>query len=112
MGKGTGLGLSQVYGFARLAGGTAIVDSVPGRGTAFTLYLPRAGRRATPKATGATACPPSRLSHRVRVLMVEDHPDVAAVTRALLEELGYDVLHADDVAAARLALSREPVDVC
>ena len=111
VGKGTGLGLSQVYGFARKAGGTATVDSVPGRGTTVTLYLPRAGRPATPKATGAAVPSPSRLSHRVRVLMVEDHPDVAAVTRSLLEELGYDVLHAPDVAAARSALAREPVDV-
>ncbi len=111
VGKGTGLGLSQVYGFARQAGGTATVDSVPGRGTTVTLYLPRAGRPATTKATEAAAPSPARLSHRLRVLMLEDHPDVAVVTRELLEELGYDVLHAADVAAARFALSREPVDV-
>jgi hypothetical protein len=111
VGKGTRLGLSQVYGFARQAGGTATVDSVPGRGTTVTLYLPLAGRPATPKAAGAAVPSPSRVSHGVRVLMVEDHSDVAVITRSLLEELGYEVLHAADVAAARFALSREPVDV-
>jgi two-component system NtrC family sensor kinase len=47
----------------------------------------------------------------VRVLLVEDNPAVAEVTRDLLAELGYDVVHAADVAAARAALERESVDV-
>jgi two-component system NtrC family sensor kinase len=117
VGKGTGLGLSQVYGFARQAGGTATVASAPGpdgaaQGTTVTLYLPRA---TTPVAAGeaTAAAPPSpaRLSERVRVLLVEDNPDVAEVARLLLEELGYDVVHAADVAAARAALARESIDV-
>src|ERR1700736_6768025 len=43
VGKGTGLGLSQAYGFAKQSGGTAVVRSAPGRGTAVTLYLPETG---------------------------------------------------------------------
>ncbi len=110
VGKGTGLGLSQVYGFARQAGGTATVESTPGQGTTVTLYLPRSTAPLTAQAAPAAA-PPARLSERVRVLLVEDNPAVAEVTRDLLAELGYDVVHAADVAAARAALERESVDV-
>lgn len=46
IGKGTGLGLSQVYGFAKQSGGDVLVDSTPGRGSCFTLYLPCASRDA------------------------------------------------------------------
>jgi len=42
-GKGTGLGLSTVYGIVQQAGGSISVDSVPGRGSTFTISLPRVG---------------------------------------------------------------------
>ena len=41
VGKGTGLGLSQVYGFIKQSGGHVVIDSTPGVGTTFRLYLPR-----------------------------------------------------------------------
>jgi len=41
VGKGTGLGLSQVYGFVRQAGGSLLLESEPGKGTAVTIVLPR-----------------------------------------------------------------------
>ena len=44
VGKGTGLGLSQVYGFIRQSGGHMTLDSEPGAGTTFRLYLPRCDR--------------------------------------------------------------------
>jgi signal transduction histidine kinase len=57
VGLGSGLGLSQVYGFASQSGGTAVIASEPGRGTAITLLLPRAGAAAgmpgsAPEASG------------------------------------------------------------
>jgi signal transduction histidine kinase len=55
LGKGTGLGLSQVYGFARQAGGAAVISSRPGAGTTVALYLPRARERATSPATIGTS---------------------------------------------------------
>ncbi len=44
VGQGTGLGLSQVYGFVRQAGGSLVIESEPGKGTAVTIVLPRRHR--------------------------------------------------------------------
>ena len=100
VGKGTGLGLSQVYGFARQAGGTATIRSVRGQGTVVTLYLPRAADAATIQAEPDVAAPAFESGRGLRVLMVEDNEQVAEVTRALLEERGYAVTTAGDVATA------------
>ncbi|MFZ5783480.1 MAG: ATP-binding protein [Pseudomonadota bacterium] len=114
VGKGTGLGLSQVYGFARQSGGTATIASVPGQGTTVTLYLPRATsaeRHAIAADRPERSACSAEGERSARVLLVEDNPAVAEVTRALLEELGYRVRPAANVADARLALDREQVDV-
>jgi len=98
VGKGTGLGLSQVHGFASQSGGAVTVTSEPGRGTVVTIYLPRSTRavaaeRGEGAAWGGGAA-------QGAVLMVEDSHDVAEVTSALLEQLGYRVVRADNGAEA------------
>ncbi|MGY2050092.1 ATP-binding protein [Methylobacterium sp. JK268] len=101
VGKGTGLGLSQVYGFARQSGGSAAIASQPGRGTTVTLYLPRTREvPAEPEAPAAPAAPAPQDRLRGRALLVEDNGEVAEVSRAHLEELGYTVTHARDVESA------------
>ena len=78
LGQGTGLGLSQVYGFARQSGGTAAIDSQPGRGTTVSLHLPRCC-----KDMAAAAGPDGDVASAAtngRILLVEDNPEVAAVT--------------------------------
>ncbi len=55
VGEGCGLGLSRVYGFARQSGGHVTIDSEPGRGTAVTLYLLRAAKRANEPASESIA---------------------------------------------------------
>lgn len=111
VGKGTGLGMSQVYGFARQAGGTATVDSAPGKGTTVTLYLPRS-TAPVDAGNGDAAAQRPVVRQNVKVLLVEDNPDVAGVTQGLLEDLGCTVVVATDVTAALavLANSRDGID--
>jgi len=84
--KGTGLGLSQVYGFAKQSGGEVSVESEVGRGTTFTLYLPRAqGDRRIASAAVAVDRPALQVR---RVLLVEDNETVGQFALSLLEDLG------------------------
>src|SRR5207237_10658774 len=71
-GKGTGLGLSIVYGIVEQSGGRIALDSEPGRGTTFTVYLPVAVERTT-DAVARSAPPPSR-GHE-KALRVADEPE-------------------------------------
>ncbi|MGE5772951.1 MAG: MASE1 domain-containing protein [Hyphomicrobiales bacterium] len=98
VGKGTGLGLSQVHGFANQSGGAVTVASEPGRGTVVTVYLPRA-RTEIPAEPGAGASV-GRDQIQGTVLVVEDSRDVADVTSALLEQLGYRVVRAENATEA------------
>jgi PAS domain S-box-containing protein len=107
-GKGTGLGLSQAHGFAHQSGGTITIQSEVGRGTRVTIYLPR--------ATGAPAQPasepgPGAIARGGSVLLVEDNPEVAQVSKVLLEELGLRVHVVGDAEAALQALAAAPVDL-
>jgi PAS domain S-box-containing protein len=105
VGKGTGLGLSQVHGFAHQAGGTISVQSELGKGTQITMLLPRqqvAQRDEREDAVEVGGCG--------TVLLVEDNPDVAAVSRNLLEQLGYNVRRAPDAEAALREIERQDGD--
>ena len=89
VGKGTGLGLSQVFGFAKQSGGDVDVDSVVGKGTTFTLYLPQEAAfpagATDADAKGATS--PGGAGQRV--LVVEDNIEVGQFCTQILEDLGY-----------------------
>ncbi len=98
--RGSGLGLSQVYGFAHQSDGTVSITSELGRGTSVILYLPRARSGRTTAAQDA----PLQETEGGAALLVEDNPDVAEVTRQLVEQLGYTV-HTAESAEAALALS-------
>lgn len=105
IGKGTGLGLSQVHGFAHQAGGTIKVTSGLGKGTTFTILLPRADEAPSRETAGAS---PFRGSGTV--LLVEDNPDVASVSVGLLEQLGYSVRRVADAEAALREIETNGVD--
>jgi signal transduction histidine kinase len=78
VGKGSGLGLSQVYGFIKQSGGHILIESNPGEGTAFSLYLPRIVPSAELFAT-ADAHPRNALRGRETVLIADDNEAVREV---------------------------------
>jgi len=88
-GKGTGLGLSTSYGIIKQNGGDILVDSEPGQGTTFQIYLPVASHvPATPPQPLETTV----LSGDETVLLVEDDEGVRAILQTMLRRHGYDVL--------------------
>jgi PAS domain S-box-containing protein len=98
-GKGSGLGLSTVYGIITHSGGRVKVETALGRGTTFTVCIPRvqpASEHATPEDH-----PPSLRGGSGTVLLVEDEPDVRELARRVLEKGGYQVI---PVSSAREAL--------
>jgi len=110
VGKGTGLGLSQVYGFAKQSGGTATITSAVGRGTVITLYLPRT--REEPAPPVAQVEPEASPQQTGTVLLVEDNAEVAEVTAAYFEQIGYMVRQVANGREALELLGNDPrIDV-
>ncbi len=91
---GTGLGLATVYGIVRKAEGHVVVDSQPGRGARFDIYLPCHVADAAPRADGAARAAGGVGGGGETVLLVEDARDVRQVVRKALSNAGYKVLAA------------------
>ena len=91
-GKGTGLGLSTVYGIVRQSGGAVLVDTCPGGGATFTIYLPRA--EAPPPDHQSDGAGASATVGSETILLVEDEEEVRQLVAAMLEGLGYTILQA------------------
>jgi len=106
VGRGSGLGLSQVYGFACQSGGSAVLGSAPGEGTAITLFLPRAD--AGPAMAGEIAAQPAFAPGSGRILLVEDDPQVAEATQDLLHNMGFDTCWAGDGPSAMAFVENDP----
>jgi PAS domain S-box-containing protein len=106
-GEGTGLGLSQVFGFAKQIGAAVTVESTPGEGSTFTLFLP-----VTRGAIAGDAKVDSEHSLG-RVLVVEDDSLVAELAAGMLDELGFEavVTHSAKEALQRLSGEQRPTVV-
>jgi len=103
-GQGTGLGLSTVYGIVERHGGHIILESAPGVGTTFRIYLPRvdvpaAVRESVPET-------PARVAAAETVLVAEDEAAVRDLTVEVLRAAGYTVLEAGDGKAALAVAAR------
>jgi len=112
VGKGTGLGLSMVYGMARQSGGTARIESTPGKGTAVKLLFRKAEEDV--RDPGPTADDHMTASHApspLSVLVIDDDPDVRGFIVEALEEQGYTVREAADGREGIAEVERETPDL-
>jgi len=103
-GKGTGLGLSTVFGIVQQAGGSIQVESVPGAGSAFAIYLPRAEGDVDVERAPA----PSSVRGSETILLVEDNDPLRLVTATMLRRNGYEVLDVPRPGDALLLSGRHP----
>jgi two-component system, cell cycle sensor histidine kinase and response regulator CckA len=94
-GKGTGLGLAIVYGIVRQSGGVIEVDSAPGSGATFNVYLPVCEATAADAHVPTVGLRPKRPVDK-RVLVVEDEESVRRYAARVLESEGYGVVEAGD----------------
>jgi two-component system, NtrC family, sensor kinase len=91
-GRGTGLGLATVYGIVKQHAGWVDVESEPGRGARFRIFLPLNGSGA---ASAAAASPENPvIGGTETILLVEDEPPVRRLARTILQRHGYRVLEA------------------
>jgi hypothetical protein len=102
-GKGTGLGLATVYGIVKQNEGYIEVESAPGRGASFRIYLRRVNAPAEPVRTTEPAVSPHGTE---TVLVVEDEAIVRTLIHDVLEAHGYTVLMAGDIDQAEEACRR------
>jgi CheY-like chemotaxis protein len=94
VGEGTGLGLSTVYGIVKQSSGEIYVESKPGRGATFRVYLPRTAASGEPVTTVRTVSSASQGSETI--LLAEDETGVRTLVTETLRRHGYHVLAADD----------------
>jgi len=91
-GKGTGLGLATVFGIVKQSGGFITVETEPGRGTTFRIYLPGCTEAVNQQATEAGDR--ALLGGTETILVVEDEPTLRELATVILSAAGYQVLTA------------------
>jgi two-component system cell cycle sensor histidine kinase/response regulator CckA len=118
VGKGTGLGLSTVYGIVKQTGGFVYVDSEPGEGTTFRIFLPRhhpaeevqsdaATANGTAREPSAEAKPRADLTGQGTILLVEDEEGLRSLNARGLRSRGYSVIEASNGIEAMEALDEK-----
>ncbi len=110
-GKGTGLGLPTVYGIVKQGGGSIAVQSQPGKGSTFMVYLPRVEEPVTNLTSGGDRTSPQTGTETI--LLVDDAEPFRKLVRMVLESGGYTVLEActSSEAAQLGAIHQGPIDL-
>jgi signal transduction histidine kinase/ActR/RegA family two-component response regulator len=105
LGKGTGLGLSTVFGIVEQSGGLVTVESAPGAGATFRVYLPINNNAAEESAQPCAAAAPERTG---KILVVEDEVPLRRLVVKVLKGAGYEVIEAINGEEALALASRHP----
>ena len=108
VGVGTGLGLSLVHGIVTGLGGVINVETAVGKGSVFTVYLPRAGDVSNVGKPRSRAQPKTRRGNRQRVLVLDDEESLVRLVTETLADLGYAPVGFTTSAAALDAFLADP----
>ncbi|HVZ72311.1 MAG TPA: ATP-binding protein [Polyangia bacterium] len=99
-GKGTGLGLSTVLGIVQQSGGHVRVESTPGQGATFRIFLPRTSESLPPAPAAREPRPAASNKGTETILLVEDEGQLRVLARDILRGAGYQVFDAPNAAEA------------
>jgi CheY-like chemotaxis protein len=105
--RGTGLGLAVVHGVIEAHGGACLVETIPARGTTFSVYLPMSGEshpNVRPPDAGFR-----NIRGRERILIVDDEPDIADMLSIGFDRLGYVAVGVNDPLDALAAFEEDPM---
>ncbi len=106
--KGTGLGLATCYGIVRQSGGAIQVESTPGKGSTFRVFLPRVAEAVE---AGDALGRPGSLKGSETILLVEDEEQIRTLASRVLRQFGYTVLAAGDPEQAFAAAGEVKIDL-
>ena len=104
VGSGSGLGLSVVHGIVNNYGGAIVVDSTPGKGTTFMIYLPKYGD----DTLDSDKSDKKPLKGDEYILFVDDEPEITFMGKKMLENLGYKVSISSNSTSALEEFKKEP----
>lgn len=104
--NGTGLGLSVVQGIVNSIEGAVTVETSPGKGTSFTVYMPK--HYPNPEGEKISAPQQHELKEHGNILFVDDDPGLAKLGKKILERLGYNVTEYIDPIRALHAFEKDP----
>jgi PAS domain S-box-containing protein len=106
-GEGTGMGLAVVYGIVEAHNGFITVQSEPGKGSLFNVFMPKTNSSTASKSRASEA---AILGGEERIMFIDDEDSIVDMASAMLERLGYEVSSFTDPEPALDAFAKAPQD--